>query len=169
MHHLDILLELTLSWVSQIVAMSRSAFNQLRLIAQFRSYLDKGFLRDLVQALVIFLINYCNAIYMGLPLSLIRKFQRVQKMAARLVVDVSKIDFITTVLACPYWLPIASWIRFKVLTLTYCIKPFMIYSRPLLLVRVSFLNVICLTHKITSVKAPLSGYPEGGPNSCKGP
>ena len=64
------LLDPALSWDPQIAAVSRAAFNQLRLISQFCPYLDKGALRMLVYTLVISRINYCNAVYVGLPLRL---------------------------------------------------------------------------------------------------
>ena len=43
--NLGILLDPYLSWESQIAAVSRSAFNQLRLIVHLRPYLDEDSLR----------------------------------------------------------------------------------------------------------------------------
>ena len=88
--------------------MSRSAFNQLQIIAQLHLYLDEGSLRTLVQGPVISWIDYCNALFIELPLSLIQRLQWVQNVMARLVMGVSKFDCITQVLARLHWLPIAS-------------------------------------------------------------
>ena len=47
-HNLGVFVDPSLSWESQIAAMSRSPFNQLRLITQLRSYLDEDSLRTLM-------------------------------------------------------------------------------------------------------------------------
>ena len=64
---LGVLLDLSLSWESQIAAMSRSAFNQLRLITQCCPYLDKDSFRTLVHSPVISHIDCCNALMSGFP------------------------------------------------------------------------------------------------------
>ena len=74
---LGILLDPALCWESQVATMSRSAFHQLRLIAQLCPYLDERSVRTLMQALVISGIDYCNVHYMGLPLGLIQENQWV--------------------------------------------------------------------------------------------
>ena len=55
-HHLGVL-DSALCWESQITAASRSAFNQLRLMAQLRPYLDEDSLKTLALALAISQIN----------------------------------------------------------------------------------------------------------------
>ena len=52
-----------------------------------------------MQALVISLIDYCNALYVGLPLNLIRRLQQVQDAPARLVVGATSFDHIIPILA----------------------------------------------------------------------
>lgn len=59
----------------EIAAMSRSTFNQLKLIAQPHTCLDESSLRTLVQALVRSQMNYCNALYVGIPLKLTQRLQ----------------------------------------------------------------------------------------------
>lgn len=66
-----------LSWDSHIAAMSRAAISQYRLIAQHSSYLDKGALRTLGQALIISQTVYGNALYTGLPLRLTWRLQQI--------------------------------------------------------------------------------------------
>ena len=50
-----------------------------------------GALTTLVHALVISRLDHCNALYVGLPLRLLRKLQVVQNAAARLLSGVKKI------------------------------------------------------------------------------
>ena len=73
----------------------------------------------LVHVLVISILDHCNALYVGLPLRLMRKLQVVQNAAARLLTGVRKHQHISPVLAKLHWLPICFHIDFKVLMLTY--------------------------------------------------
>ena len=85
-HNLSLLLDPTLSYDSQVADMSRSTFNQLRLIAQIHPYLDEGSLRMLMQTLV---ISWIGAFLKADPETV-----WVQNAAARLVADLSKFDHI---------------------------------------------------------------------------
>ena len=69
--------------------------------------------------LVISRLDYCNALYVGLPLKLMRKLQVVQNAAARLLTGVRKYQRISPTLARLHWLPVRFRIDFKVLMLTY--------------------------------------------------
>ena len=77
-----------------------------------------GGLTTLVHALVISRLDHCNALYVGLPLRLMRKLQVVQNAAARLLSGVRKYHHISPTLAALHWLPIQFRIDFKVLMLT---------------------------------------------------
>ena len=63
--------------------------------------------------------NHCNALYVGLPLRLMRKFQMVQNAAARLLSGVRTHQHITSTLATLHWLPVCFRVDFKVLMITY--------------------------------------------------
>ena len=60
-------LDPALTMESQVASVVRTAFFHLRRIAQLRSYLDVGALTTLLHALVISRLDYCNALYVGLP------------------------------------------------------------------------------------------------------
>lgn len=114
------LLDPTLSWDSQIVTMSRLAFNQFRLIALLCPYLDKVAFRMFMHCSSWSRINYCNTIYLGFTLRLIKRLQSVQNVVARLLAGVSAFDH----QSCTgyLWHP-----RFKILMVTYkafhCLGP----------------------------------------------
>ena len=116
---LGIHLDPALTMESQVASVVRTAFYHLRRIAQLRPYLEVGALTTLVHALVISRLDHCNALYVGLPLRLLRKLQVVQNAAARLLSGVKRYQHISPTLAALHWLPIRFRIDFKVLMLTY--------------------------------------------------
>ena len=97
----------------------RKAYFQIKNIARIRRYLDINATRTLVQSLVISTIDYCNALLVGLPESVIGKLQRVQNSAARLILRLGRQEHITRHLRDLHWLPIKRRIEFKVLVLVY--------------------------------------------------
>ncbi|XP_061441792.1 uncharacterized protein LOC133364873 [Rhineura floridana] len=116
---LGVFLDSSLSLEAQVASVVRNAFYQLRLVAQLHPYLSKEDLTSVVHALVTSCLDYCNALYVGLPLKTVRKLQLVQNAAARLLTRTKRSEHITPVLASLHWLPICFWARFKVLVLTY--------------------------------------------------
>ena len=70
---------------ARIDATARSPYYQLQLIHQMRPFLESEDLKVVVHALVTSRLDFCNALYIGLPLCLVQKHQLVQNMAARLV------------------------------------------------------------------------------------
>ncbi|XP_061474960.1 small ribosomal subunit protein uS7 isoform X1 [Rhineura floridana] len=113
---LGVLFDPSLSLEAQV---ARNAFYHLQLVAQLRPYLDSDDLASVVHALVTSRLDYCNALYVGLPLKTVRKLQLVQNAAARLLMWTRRSAHITPVLARLHWLPICFRARFKVLVLTY--------------------------------------------------
>ncbi|XP_061460454.1 uncharacterized protein LOC133373973 [Rhineura floridana] len=109
---LGVLLDPSLSLEAQVASVARSAFYQFRLVAQLRPYLDR-------EHLVTSRLDYCSALYVGLPLKTVRKLQLVQNAAARLITGTKRSEHVTPILARLHWLPICFWARFKVLVLTY--------------------------------------------------
>ena len=75
--------------------------------------------KTLVQALVISRIDYCNAILYALPATHIRKLQRVQNAAARLLANTARYSHITPVMIDLHWLPVEFRIIFKTILMTF--------------------------------------------------
>uniref|UniRef100_A0A8C6X1D0 Reverse transcriptase domain-containing protein n=1 Tax=Naja naja TaxID=35670 RepID=A0A8C6X1D0_NAJNA len=117
--NLGVLLDVRLSLEEQVGAVARGAFAQVCLVRQLRPYLDRDALRTVTHAFVTSWIDYCNALYMGLPLRTMRRLQLVQNAAARAVMGMSRYSHITPLLRELHWLPVALRVRFKVLVLTY--------------------------------------------------
>uniref|UniRef100_A0A803THC7 Reverse transcriptase domain-containing protein n=1 Tax=Anolis carolinensis TaxID=28377 RepID=A0A803THC7_ANOCA len=91
---LGVMLDSSLSLEPQVSVVARGAFAQLRLVRQLRPFLKKSDLAIVVHALVTSLLDYCNALYLRLPLKMAQKLQLVQRAAARLITGaVSKLLF----------------------------------------------------------------------------
>ena len=99
--------------------MVRSAHLHLQRIAQLCPYLDAGAVTTLVHALVVSRIDYCNTLYVELPLRLMHKLQMIQNTVARLLTWLKRFHHISPTLVTLHWLPIRFHIDFKVLTIIY--------------------------------------------------
>ncbi|XP_062832349.1 uncharacterized protein LOC134297776 [Anolis carolinensis] len=114
-----VILDSSLSLEPQVSAVARGAFAQLKLVRQLRPYLGKPDLATVVHALVTSCLDYCNTLYVGLPLKTVRKLQLVQREAARLITGAAFRERTTPLLRQLHWLPISYRAQFKVLALAY--------------------------------------------------
>ncbi|KAF7252401.1 hypothetical protein EYD10_01895 [Varanus komodoensis] len=116
---LGVLLDPELSLEAQVTAVARSAFFQLQLIHQLRPYLEYDCLATVTHVLVTSRLDFCNVLYVGLPLKTVRILQLVQNRAARLLTGTGHYAHMTPGLRQLHWLPIEVRARFKVLVITY--------------------------------------------------
>ncbi|KAF7238124.1 Homogentisate 1,2-dioxygenase [Varanus komodoensis] len=116
---LGVLLDPELSLEAQVTAVVRSAFLQLQLMHQLRPYLENYCLATVTHALVTSQLDFCNALYVGLPLKTVQILQMVQSRAAKLLTGTGRCSHITPVLCQLHWLPTEVWAQFKVLVITY--------------------------------------------------
>ncbi|KAF7243149.1 Neuronal tyrosine-phosphorylated phosphoinositide-3-kinase adapter 2 [Varanus komodoensis] len=116
---LGVLLYPELSLEAQVTAVARSAFLQLRLIQQLRPYLEYDCLVTVTLALVTSRLDFCNSLYVRLPLKTVWILQLIQNRAARLLMGTGRYVHMTPVLCQLHWLPIEVRAQFKVLVMTY--------------------------------------------------
>ena len=64
-------------------------------------------------------IDYCNALLYGISDYNIKRLQRIQNSAARIVTNTRKYDHITPILQKLHWLLVRQRIHFKILLITY--------------------------------------------------
>jgi len=76
-------------------------------------------MKQLVSALILSRIDYCNSVLVGLPWSTVAPLQCVQNAAARLVMGLLARDHVGPALQELHWLPLAHRIKFKVALLMY--------------------------------------------------
>ena len=116
---LGVLLDEFLTMEDQVKQICKSAYFQLRNIANIRRYLTPTAAKSLVHSMVTSRLDYCNSLLVGLPSTLLNKLQRVQNAAARVITRTSKFEHITPVLRELHWLPIERRIQYKILLYTH--------------------------------------------------
>ena len=117
--NLGVWIDESLSMVHQIQQVSKSTCLQICNISRIRPFLTQEAAQILIHALILSRLDYANALYYGLPDSLIQELQHVQNAAACLVCQVRKYDHITPVLKSLHWLPVRQRIEFKILLITF--------------------------------------------------
>jgi len=116
---LGILLDENLNLNDHISQVSRSCTYQLRRLRTIRKNLNESAAKTLVNAFVHSKLDYCNSLLYGLPDYVIKRLQRLQNNAARLVAQKTRFESITPVLHDLHWLPVSFRIQFKLCTLVY--------------------------------------------------
>ena len=97
----------------QITKACQNAYYHLHDIRKIRKFLSQEVTCTIVHAIITSQIDYSNSLVNGLPGNLIKKLQRVQNTAARLVFNLRKYDRIIPALVTLHWLPVKYWIEFK--------------------------------------------------------
>ena len=98
----------------------RSCFHSLRQIRVIRRSLTKEAAKMLVCSFICSRIDYCNAVFAGLPRSTINHLDSVLHAAVRVISGRSKHDHITSVLRDElHWLPIPQRVIYKLCLTTY--------------------------------------------------
>jgi hypothetical protein len=117
--NLGVLFDKSIDLKQHITATCKSANYHLYNIGRLRKYLTKEACETLVHAFITTKLDYCNSLFYGLPDLLLRKLQKIQNTAARIVCRLPKIHHITPSLKSLHWLPVKERIEFKVLLIVY--------------------------------------------------
>lgn len=117
--YLGAFLDETLNFKEHIKRKCKTAMLNYFKIKSIRKYLSKDATETLVLSLVISHLDYCNIILYGVSHSELSKFQRIQNMCAKLILNRSKYDSSKQSLFDLHWLPIKARITFKVLVYMY--------------------------------------------------
>ena len=97
----------------------RNYYLSLHQISQIRPYLTEEATATLVHALIIYKLDCCNSLLIGIPGCLTQKLQLIQNNAAGLISKNKMSDHFTDVLKNLHWSPTSFRIDYKVLTLCY--------------------------------------------------
>ena len=117
--NLGVIIDSDLNFNAHMNNVTKIAFFHLRNIARIRTYLSLADAKTLIHAFVFSRIDYCNALFCGLPKKTTDRLQIVQNAAARILTKTKMREHITPVLASLHWLPVVFRIDFKILLLIY--------------------------------------------------
>ena len=104
---------------AHVAQVCKKGFYQLYRLRQIRHYLDLETAKRLVHAFVSSHLDYGNAMLVGLSDEVLRKLQRLQNAAARLLVQKPRDSSISEILVDLHWLPIKGRIVYKINMLVY--------------------------------------------------
>ena len=108
------------SMTTHVKKQVRSCFHSLRQIRVIRRSLTKEAAKMLVCSFICSWIDYCNAVFAGLPRSTTNHLDSVRHAAARMISGRSKHDHITSVLRDElHWLPVPQHVIYKLCLTTY--------------------------------------------------
>ena len=117
--NLGVIQDCALNMERQVNNTTKNCYYHLRRIAKARRCLPPEARKTLIHASVISRLDYANALYTGLPNTLLGRLQRTQNAAARVITGAKWKDHISPHLKDLHWLPIAQRVQYKVLLYTY--------------------------------------------------
>ena len=88
---------------SQISAVLKSRFFQLRPLAKLKNILSKAHFRTVIHTFITSWLHYCNSLYAGVRQSAPSRLQLLKNAAARLLTGTQKRERITPVLSSLHW------------------------------------------------------------------
>jgi len=95
------------------------ALRHLRRLPSLRRQLGRDVMARLASALVLSCLDYCNAVFTGLPASTLAPLRRVLHAAARVVMDLRPRDHVSPALRDLHWMPIKQRTEFKLCLLVH--------------------------------------------------
>ena len=107
-------------WLQKVLDIRWSAIFK-GLVGQQQKLLTPETAKLLLHAFVTSKLDYCNSLLYGVPKYQILRLQRIQNVAARLVIATSRYDHISPVLKQLHWLPVAYIINIIIIIITIII------------------------------------------------
>ena len=111
--------ELTMK--EHIAKIAAACFYHIRRLRQVCRRIVREVTQQLILALIMSRLDYCNSVLAALPTSTLQPLQHVQNAAARLVFGLSRSDHVMPTLIQLNWLPVSYRIKFKLCCLVYAI------------------------------------------------
>jgi len=116
---LGVLLDNQLTMKQHVNRVASSCFFHLRRLRQIKRLVTLEATNQLVAAVILGRLDYCNSVVAGLPWSTVAPLQRVQNAAVRLVLGLSPRDHVSPALLELHWLPVYYRIQFELGLLMY--------------------------------------------------
>ena len=104
---LGVYMDSELTMKEHVAKIAAACFYHIRRLRQVRHRVGQEVTQQLVLALIMSRLDYCNSVLAGLPTSTLQPLQRVQNAAARLVFGLSRSEHVTPTLIQLHWLPVS--------------------------------------------------------------
>lgn len=117
--NLGVIMDTDFKLDEQINSVVRSSFCRLRLLSKVKPFLSFNDFVRLIHVFISSLLDYCNALYVGVNQASLSCLQLVQNAAARLLTRTRKREHILPILSSLHWLPFRFRIDFTVLLFAY--------------------------------------------------
>lgn len=88
-------------------------------MTKVKPFINRSDLEKAIHAFISSRLDYCNALYVGVSQSSLRRLQLVQNAAARLLTNTRKREHITPILSSLHWLPVSFRVDFKILLFVF--------------------------------------------------
>lgn len=112
-------LDSSLEFAHQVRKLKSSCFHKLRNIGKMKPFLEIKQMQQLVQAVVLSSLDYCNALYFGCNTSVIKQLQVIQNRACATIFGLKKSEPKSDRMKSLHWLKIKERIEYKILLLTF--------------------------------------------------
>ena len=117
--NIGIVFDSSMSMTPQITSLCTNLNYQLRNISRIRKFLDDETCHYVIRTLVLSRIDYGNALLCGSNQKDLKRLQRIQNWAAKLIYYALKKDHATPYLRELHWLPVKKRITFKIMVYAY--------------------------------------------------
>ena len=117
--NLGVIWDSSLNMLPHINRVIQLSFLQLRNITAMKHSLTHDALEKVIHSFITSRLDYGNASLYGLPDIAIKRLQRIQNSAARVLSGTRRFDSISPVLKRLHWLPIRQRVAFKILLITH--------------------------------------------------
>ena len=117
--NLGVYIDEALNFENQISEVVKICRFLLRELWQVRKYLTVDTAKTIIHATIIFRLEFCNNVYVNMLAVHIKRLQKIQTEAARLVTLTPRREHITPILQSLHWLPAQRRIEYKVLTIVF--------------------------------------------------
>ena len=114
---LGVMIDAELTIQEHVNRTAQTCFYHLSRLRSVRQQLGRDVTAQLVSALVLSLLDYCNAVLADLPASTLAPFQKVLHAAARPVMGLRPRDHVTSAPKELHWLTITQKIQYKLILL----------------------------------------------------
>jgi hypothetical protein len=117
--NLGVVFDKTLTMTNQVSSICSSISLHLRHLSRIRMFIDQSTCQDAVRAIISSRLDYANSLLYGINDKDLKRLQRQQNRAAKLIFKARKYDHATPFLRDLHWLPIHARIHFKLLTIVF--------------------------------------------------